>query len=109
MRQWRERLGVSQMQLGAAAGVSPKHVSFIENRRAHPSRAMLLTIARALDVPPRVQDEWLELAGYAPDGADRGFAPTQVFLPRRTRSWEKRTLTRSFPTRFSSSRRERTS
>lgn len=46
--------------------MSPRHVSFIETGRSVPSRAMVLRIAAALDVPLREQNQLLVAAGLAP-------------------------------------------
>jgi transcriptional regulator with XRE-family HTH domain len=57
---------MSQLGLSAEAGVTPRHVSFVESGRANPSREMVLTLARALDVPLRERNQMLLAAGYAP-------------------------------------------
>ena len=54
------------MELGLAAGVSTKHVSFIETGRASPSPEMVLHLADHLDVPMRERNALLLSAGYAP-------------------------------------------
>jgi len=51
LREWRSRRSVSQLDLAVEAGVSSRHVSFIETGRAQPSREMVLMLARVLDVP----------------------------------------------------------
>ncbi len=57
---------MSQLALATDAGVSSRHVSFIETGRAQPSRAMVLLLARVLDVPLRDRNDLLTAAGYAP-------------------------------------------
>ena len=57
---------MSQLSLSTEAGVTPRHVSFVESGRANPSREMVLTLARALDVPLRERNQMLLAAGYAP-------------------------------------------
>ena len=57
---------MSQLALAHEAGVSPRHVSFVESGRASPSREMVLSLARALDVPLRERNHLLLAAGYAP-------------------------------------------
>src|ERR1044071_7962036 len=47
LREWRSRRRVSQLDLAVEAGVSSRHVSFIETGRAQPSRDMVLMLARA--------------------------------------------------------------
>jgi len=66
LRHWRARRQLSQLDLAGEAGVSPRHVSFIETGRSQPSREMVLTLARALDVPLRDRNDLLTAAGYAP-------------------------------------------
>ncbi len=66
LREWRGLRRMSQLALAAAAEVSPRHVSFVETGRAEPSREMVLTLARALDVPLRERNAMLAAAGYAP-------------------------------------------
>jgi transcriptional regulator with XRE-family HTH domain len=66
LRQWRERRGLSQLDLAGAAGVSQRHLSFLESGRAASSREMVLRLAAALDVPLRQQNAMLLAAGYAP-------------------------------------------
>jgi transcriptional regulator with XRE-family HTH domain len=63
---WRRARGLSQLALAAQANVSPRHVSFLETGRAHPSREMVLRLGRVLDVPLREQNSLLLAAGFAP-------------------------------------------
>jgi len=63
-REWRTRRRVSQLDLAVEAGVSSRHVSFIETGRAQPSREMVLMLSRVLDVPLRDRNELLMAAGY---------------------------------------------
>jgi transcriptional regulator with XRE-family HTH domain len=64
LREWRARRGLSQLDLALEAGVSSRHLSFIETGRAQPSREMVLLLARALDVPLRDRNDLLTGAGY---------------------------------------------
>ncbi|MEO8057909.1 MAG: helix-turn-helix transcriptional regulator [Burkholderiales bacterium] len=66
LRHWRTLRGQSQMALGLSAGVSTRHVSYLETGRAQPSREMVLMLAQALDVPLRERNRWLTAARYAP-------------------------------------------
>lgn len=66
LRWWRKRRGLSQLDLAGAAGVSQRHVSFLESGRTQPSREMVLCLAAALDVPLRQQNVLLVAAGFAP-------------------------------------------
>jgi transcriptional regulator with XRE-family HTH domain len=66
LRRWRESRHLSQLELALEAGVSARHVSFLETGRAEPSREMLLTLSNVLDVPLRERNFLLLAAGYAP-------------------------------------------
>lgn len=65
LRFWRLRRGYSQLSLALAGGVSQRHLSFLEVQRASPSRALVLRLARVLEVPPRQRDRMLLAAGFA--------------------------------------------
>lgn len=66
LRGWRDVRGKSQLDLSLDAGISQRHLSFIETGRSVPSRATLLQVAEALDVPLRERNALLLAAGYAP-------------------------------------------
>jgi transcriptional regulator with XRE-family HTH domain len=65
LKHWRNLRSESQLGLSHVAGVSAKHVAFVETGRARPSRDMVLTLAEALDVPLRERNVWLRAAGFA--------------------------------------------
>ena len=65
LRAWRNSRRVSQEALAARAGVSARHLSFVENGRSTPSRELVLALAGALDVPLRDRNVLLTAAGYA--------------------------------------------
>jgi transcriptional regulator with XRE-family HTH domain len=66
LRDWRLRRRLSQMDLALDAGVSTRHISFVETGRSKPSSDMVLTLAERLDVPLRERNQLLLAAGYAP-------------------------------------------
>jgi transcriptional regulator with XRE-family HTH domain len=66
LRGWRQRRRLSQLYLALEAEVSTRHVSFLENGRAKPSREMLLRLAERLEIPLRDRNALLIAAGYAP-------------------------------------------
>ena len=72
LREWRQRRRMSQLELALEAGVSARHISFIETGRSRPSPEMLLALAAQLDVPLRDRNELLLAAGYAPVYGSRG-------------------------------------
>lgn len=71
LRSWRQRRRLSQLDLALEADVSARHLSFIETGRSTPSRAMVLRLAEALDIPVREQNQLLIAAGLAPAYSER--------------------------------------
>ncbi len=71
LRDWRQRRRLSQLDLAVGAGVSARHVSFVETGRAKPSAEMVMQLAEHLDVPLRDRNALLLAAGYAPAFAQR--------------------------------------
>jgi transcriptional regulator with XRE-family HTH domain len=65
LRAWRLARRVSQEELAGRAGVSPRHVSFVENGKSQPSRDLVLALAGALDIPLRERNTLLTAAGFA--------------------------------------------
>ena len=66
LKHWRTRSGLSQLDLALSAGVSARHISFLETGRSQPSREMVLLLGAALEVPLREQNEMLREAGHEP-------------------------------------------
>jgi transcriptional regulator with XRE-family HTH domain len=66
LRDWRLRRRLSQLDLALEAGISARHLSFVETGRSRPSAEMVLRLAEHLDVPLRSRNELLLLAGHAP-------------------------------------------
>lgn len=66
LREWRHKCRLSQLDLALTAGVSQRHVSFLESGRANPSRSMILQLSETLQVPLRTRNDWLMAAGFAP-------------------------------------------
>ncbi|MEA2297272.1 MAG: hypothetical protein QOF77_208 [Solirubrobacteraceae bacterium] len=66
LRDWRRRRRLSQLDLALEAGVSARHLSFVETGRSRPSPEMVLLLAEHLDVPLRDRNQLLLAAGYAP-------------------------------------------
>ena len=71
LRDWRTRRHLSQMDLALEAGVSTRHLSFVETGRSKPSEDMLLHLAEQLQVPLRERNRLLLAAGYAPRYEER--------------------------------------
>jgi transcriptional regulator with XRE-family HTH domain len=87
LRDWRQRRRLSQLDLALEAGVSARHLSFLETGRAKPSREMVLHLSEQLDVPLRDRNRLLLAAGFAPAFEERSIdapemAPVREALDR---------------------------
>ena len=71
LRQWRARRHVTQLELALDAGISARHLSFVETGRSKPGREMLLRVLEQLKVPFREQNRLLLAAGHAPAFPER--------------------------------------
>ncbi len=71
LRAWRQRRRRSQLDLALDAGISTRHLSFVETGRARASREVVLRLAEELALPLRERNQLLLAAGYAPVFADR--------------------------------------
>jgi transcriptional regulator with XRE-family HTH domain len=71
LRRWRTARGMSQLTLATEAGISTRHLSFLETGRAQPSREMVQLLAGMLDVPLGDRNALLVSAGYAPAYGER--------------------------------------
>ena len=71
LREWRERRRMTQLELALEAGVSARHVSFVETGRSKPGREMLLRVADQLEMPFRERNHLLLTAGHAPEFPER--------------------------------------
>lgn len=66
LRSWRQRRRFTQLSLALEADVSTRHLSYLENGRAKPSREMIAVLSAVLDVPLTHRNEMLLSAGLAP-------------------------------------------
>ena len=78
LKRWRTARRMSQLDLASAAGVSQRHLSFLETGRAKPSREMVLHLARELDVPLRDQNTWLRAAGFVEEYPSHGLDDVEL-------------------------------
>jgi transcriptional regulator with XRE-family HTH domain len=83
LRQWRRFRQKSQLSLALDANISQRHLSFIESGRAQPSRDMLQTLVRALDLPLRERNDFFTAAGYAPLYRETGWEAPQMIQVRK--------------------------
>lgn len=87
LRSHRQQRRLSQLELSFQAGVSQRHLSYLECGRAQPSRPMVLQLASALDLPLRQRNQWLNAAGFASAFSERpldaeSMAPVREVLTR---------------------------
>jgi len=82
LRYWRGKRGYSQLALSLAAGVSQRHISFLESGRARPSREMVLALAERLGVPLRQRNGLLLASGYAPAYSEHTLAAPPMQMVR---------------------------
>ena len=73
LRAWRARRRLSQLDLALSAGVSARHLRFVETGRARASRELLCHLAVCLDVPLRERNRLLLAAGFAPEHPERPY------------------------------------
>ncbi|MEU7800129.1 helix-turn-helix transcriptional regulator [Micromonospora arborensis] len=66
LRDWRRTRGMSQLDLSIEAGVSARHLSFVETGRSRPSPELILRLAEQLDMPLAERNTVLLAGGYAP-------------------------------------------
>lgn len=64
LRTWRRRRGISQAALAQRVGLSTRHLSFLENGRASPTRESLAWLARALELDADEHAQLVEAAGF---------------------------------------------
>jgi len=71
LRDWRLRRRRSQLDLSIEAGISARHLSFLETGRSRPSPDMVERLAEQLEVPLRERNALLLAAGFAPRHPER--------------------------------------
>jgi transcriptional regulator with XRE-family HTH domain len=74
---------MSQLTLATEAGISTRHLSFLETGRAQPSREMVQLLAGMLDVPLGDRNALLVSAGYAPAFGERPLSAPELEPVRR--------------------------
>jgi transcriptional regulator with XRE-family HTH domain len=78
LREWRGRRRLTQLDLALEAGVSTRHLSFVETGRARPSAEMVLLLAEQLEVPFRERNQMLLAAGHAPIFPERALEDPEM-------------------------------
>ena len=78
LREWRTRRRRTQLDLALDAGVSARHLSFVETGRSTPSAEMVLLLAEQLEVPFRDRNQLLLAAGHAPAFPERALEDPEL-------------------------------
>jgi transcriptional regulator with XRE-family HTH domain len=78
LREWRKRRGLSQLELALDAGISARHLSFVETGRSKPGREMLIRVTEQLEVPFRQRNQLLLAAGHAPAFPERSLEDPEL-------------------------------
>lgn len=65
LKHWRETRRFSQLALSLEAGMSSRHLSFLETGRSKPSREAVLRLARTLEMPRASTNEALKSVGFS--------------------------------------------
>lgn len=71
IKDWRTRRRMSQLELALEAGISQRHLRFVESGRSAPSRDMVEMLCEHLDLPLRERNVAQLTAGYAPGYTER--------------------------------------
>jgi transcriptional regulator with XRE-family HTH domain len=66
LRTYRRGAGQAQLDAALSAGISQRHLSFLETGRSQPSRGVVLALGGTLGLSLAQQNELLLAAGYAP-------------------------------------------
>lgn len=83
LRGWRTRRALSQAELAFEAGISIKHLSYVETGKAAASRDILLQLSSALDLSLRDRNALLEAGGFARQFGERDLAAPELADARR--------------------------
>jgi transcriptional regulator with XRE-family HTH domain len=87
LKHWRSQRRLSQLDLGHIANVSARHIAFIETGRSKPTRAMVLTLADALEVPRAARNDLLNAAGFASVYRSSSLTDTDIVAVRAAIDW----------------------
>lgn len=88
LKDTRRQQGLSQMELALRLGYSPRHISFVENGRSRPSRALIERWLAEVGAQPSIRSAALHHAGFSlgrrPDRAsnDHQAHPAQALFHR---------------------------
>jgi transcriptional regulator with XRE-family HTH domain len=83
LRGWRSRRAMSQADLAFEAGISIKHLSYVETGKAAAGREILLQLAAALGLSLRDRNALLEAGGFARQYGERDLSAPELTEARR--------------------------
>jgi transcriptional regulator with XRE-family HTH domain len=66
LKEWRGHRRMSQLDLAIEAGISARHLSFLETGRSRPTEGMILRLSSVLEIPARDQGMLFSAAGFRP-------------------------------------------
>ncbi len=81
LKEWRGHRRMSQLDLATEAGISSRHLSFLETGRSRPTEGMILRLSSALDIPARDQGLLFSSAGFRPRFETRSAASLDALPP----------------------------
>lgn len=77
LRHWRRDRRLSQLDLSGEAGISSRHLCFLETGRSRPSREMVGCLGAALNLPLEARNALHAAAGYVPPFPHRALDAAQ--------------------------------
>ena len=78
LKEWRQIRRMSQLDLASEAGVSARHLSFLETGRSQASRGMALRLSEVLQMPLAESNRLLTAGGLAPAYGQRAAADEEL-------------------------------
>ena len=87
LKEWRNHRRMSQMDLSNRAGVSARHISFLETGRSRPSREMVHHLSEYLDVPLSARNTLMNAAGFAAVYNSRDLSDDEMTQVRAAIDW----------------------
>lgn len=78
LRRWRDLRRWSQLDLAIRADTTQRYLSYLEQGRSQPGRAMVVRLAESLDLSLRERNGLLMAAGYAPAYDELGLDAPQL-------------------------------
>lgn len=77
LKMWRQKRGLSQLDLAVAAATTPRYLSFIESGRSRPGKELVLRLAMSLKLSIRNQNALLQAAGLPAQVAENRLTESQ--------------------------------